>query len=115
MSVFADRIKLARGEKRNEINPPVQHRPNRGGVGSCHGGSVDGPCQWMKRIPTMCTAFSLRDESALYDLLAVLIVKVTLAQLSFVPVTFGTISCSRKTVKNVIINDASTLRRPFPT
>ena len=33
-----------------DINPSVQHMLNCGGVGSCHGGSVDGPYQWIKSI-----------------------------------------------------------------
>ena len=41
VSAFADRIKIARGGKGIDINPSVQHLLNCGGVGSCHGGSVD--------------------------------------------------------------------------
>ena len=41
VSALADRIKIARGGKGIDINPSVQHLLNCGGVGSCHGGSVD--------------------------------------------------------------------------
>merc|ERR1712032_953844 len=50
VSALADRIKIARGAKGIDINPSVQHMLNCGGVGSCHGGSVDGPYQWIKKI-----------------------------------------------------------------
>jgi cathepsin X len=50
VSALADRIKIARGGKGIDINPAVQHLLNCGGVGSCHGGSVDGPYQWLLDI-----------------------------------------------------------------
>jgi len=50
VSALADRIKIARGGMGIDINPSVQHMLNCGGVGSCHGGSVDGPYQWIKSI-----------------------------------------------------------------
>merc|ERR1712039_869460 len=50
VSALADRIKIARGAKGIDINPSVQHMLNCGNVGSCHGGSVDGPYQWIKKI-----------------------------------------------------------------
>jgi len=50
VSALADRIKIARNAKGIDINPSVQHMLNCGGVGSCHGGSVDGPYQWIKKI-----------------------------------------------------------------
>merc|ERR1719321_2629649 len=49
-SALADRIKIARKGKGIDINPSVQHMLNCGNVGSCHGGSVDGPYQWIKSI-----------------------------------------------------------------
>jgi len=50
VSALADRVKIARGAKGIDINPSVQHILNCGGVGSCHGGSVDGPYQWLHSI-----------------------------------------------------------------
>merc|ERR1711968_295485 len=37
----------ARKAKGIDINLSVQHILNCGGVGSCHGGSIDGPYQWL--------------------------------------------------------------------
>merc|ERR1712216_170115 len=50
VSALGDRIKIARKGKGIDINLSVQHMLNCGGVGSCHGGSVDGPYQWIKQI-----------------------------------------------------------------
>ena len=50
VSALGDRIKIARGGKGIDINLAVQHVLNCGNVGSCHGGSVDGPYQWLKQI-----------------------------------------------------------------
>jgi cathepsin X len=50
VSALADRIKIARKGQGIDINPSVQHMLNCGGVGSCHGGTVDGPYQWMHEI-----------------------------------------------------------------
>merc|ERR1719433_1840435 len=50
VSALADRVKIARGGKGIDINPSVQHMLNCGNVGSCHGGSLDGPYQWLMRI-----------------------------------------------------------------
>jgi len=50
VSALADRVKIARGAQGVDINPSVQHMLNCGGVGSCYGGSVDGPYQWLKEI-----------------------------------------------------------------
>merc|ERR1719183_2959087 len=52
VSALADRVKIARNAKGIDINLSVQHLLNCGGVGSCHGGSVDGPYQWMHDIST---------------------------------------------------------------
>jgi len=49
-SALADRIKIARHAEGIDINPSIQHILNCGGVGSCHGGSVDGVYQWLKEI-----------------------------------------------------------------
>merc|ERR1711871_1354573 len=50
VSALGDRIKIARGGKGIDINLSVQHILNCGEVGSCHGGSVDGPYQWLHGI-----------------------------------------------------------------
>jgi len=50
VSALGDRIKIARGAKGIDINLSVQHMLNCGGVGSCHGGSVEGPYQWLHQI-----------------------------------------------------------------
>merc|ERR1719345_254518 len=50
VSALGDRIKIARKAKGIDINLSVQHVLNCGNVGSCHGGSVDGPYQWLHGI-----------------------------------------------------------------
>jgi len=50
VSALADRIKIARHATGADVNPSVQHILNCGNVGSCHGGSVDGPYQWIHEI-----------------------------------------------------------------
>jgi cathepsin X len=50
VSALGDRVKIARGGKGIDINLAVQHVLNCGNVGSCHGGSVDGPYQWLHDI-----------------------------------------------------------------
>jgi cathepsin X len=50
VSALADRVKIARGAQGIDINPSVQHVLNCGGVGTCYGGSVDGPYQWLHEI-----------------------------------------------------------------
>merc|ERR1712054_669012 len=50
VSALGDRIKIKRGAKGIDINLSVQHILNCAGVGSCHGGSVGGPYQWLHRI-----------------------------------------------------------------
>jgi len=50
VSALGDRIKIARQGKGIEIDLSVQHILNCGNVGSCHGGSVDGPYQWLHSI-----------------------------------------------------------------
>lgn len=47
VSALGDRIKIARNATGIDINLSVQHILNCGGVGSCHGGSVLGPYQWL--------------------------------------------------------------------
>jgi len=50
VSALGDRIKIARKAHGIDINLAVQHMLNCGGIGSCHGGSIDGPYQWLERI-----------------------------------------------------------------
>ena len=50
VSALGDRIKIARKGQGIDINVAVQHILNCGNVGSCHGGSVDGPYQWLHQI-----------------------------------------------------------------
>lgn len=50
VSALGDRIKIARNASGIDINLSVQHILNCGGVGSCHGGSVLGPYQWIHEI-----------------------------------------------------------------
>ena len=50
VSALGDRVKIARGGKGIDINLSVQHILNCANVGSCHGGSVDGPYQWLQQI-----------------------------------------------------------------
>ena len=50
ISALGDRIKIARKGMGIDINLAVQHMLNCGNAGSCHGGSVDGPYQWIHQI-----------------------------------------------------------------
>lgn len=52
LSALADRIKIARKGNLGyaDIQLSVQHMLNCGTAGSCHGGSLDGPYQWIKSI-----------------------------------------------------------------
>jgi hypothetical protein len=50
VSALGDRVKIARGGKGIDINLAVQHILNCANVGSCHGGSVDGPYQWLHSV-----------------------------------------------------------------
>ena len=50
LSALADRLKIARGAKGIDINLSVQHLLNCGNAGSCNGGSIDGPYQWIQQI-----------------------------------------------------------------
>merc|ERR1719152_516811 len=58
VSALGDRIKIAQKGEGIEIDLSVQHMLNCGGVGSCHGGSVDGPYQWLKKISETGTGIS---------------------------------------------------------
>jgi len=50
VSALGDRIKIARQAKGVDIALSVQHILNCNGGGSCHGGSVDGPYQWLHKL-----------------------------------------------------------------
>ena len=50
VSAPGDRIKIGRKAQGIDINLSVQHILNCGEVGSCHGGSLLGPYQWILRI-----------------------------------------------------------------
>jgi len=47
VSALGDRVKIARKAASVDINLSVQHILNCANVGSCYGGSVDGPYQWL--------------------------------------------------------------------
>ena len=63
VSALADRVKIARGGRGPDINPSVQHLLNCGNVGSCSGGSVDGPYQWLLNL-SRATGSGLSYETA---------------------------------------------------
>ena len=58
ISALGDRIKIARDAQGVDINLAVQHLLNCGGVGTCKGGSVDGPYQWLMEISKKGTGIS---------------------------------------------------------
>ncbi|CAJ1377372.1 unnamed protein product [Effrenium voratum] len=58
ISALGDRIKIARQGAGVDINLAVQHLLNCGGVGTCRGGTVDGPYQWLKGISEKGTGIS---------------------------------------------------------
>jgi cathepsin X len=58
VSALGDRIKIARKGKGVDINLSVQHMLNCGNVGSCHGGSVMGPYQWIHQMSASGTGIS---------------------------------------------------------
>merc|ERR1712216_969619 len=62
-SALGDRIKIARKAQGIDINLSVQHILNCGGVGSCHGGSVVGPYQWIHSI-TQSTGSGISYETS---------------------------------------------------
>jgi len=63
MSALADRIKIARKGMGIDINLAIQHMLNCGDAGSCHGGSIDGPYQWIESI-SRSTGTGISYESA---------------------------------------------------
>ena len=66
MPTFADRDKIALGAKeQNDIEPSVRHMLNSGDEGSCRGGSVDVPRQWLIRtsVTSPCITHDTRQSS----------------------------------------------------
>ena len=63
VSALGDRIKIARKGKGIDINLSVQHMLNCGNVGSCHGGSVDGPYQWIHKLSRSGTGISYETQN----------------------------------------------------
>ena len=63
VSALADRVKIARKAKGVDINPSVQHILNCHGGGSCHGGSVDGPYQWLHKLSKEGKGISLETSN----------------------------------------------------
>lgn len=62
-SALGDRVKIARKGMGIDINIAVQHILNCGGIGSCHGGSVDGPYQWIHQISATGTGIAFETEN----------------------------------------------------
>jgi len=50
VSALGDRIKIARKAQGPDIHLSVQHILNCANAGSCHGGTVEGPYQWLQSI-----------------------------------------------------------------
>lgn len=50
LSALADRIKIAQRGIGPDIQLSVQHMLNCGNAGSCYGGSIDGPYQWIYEL-----------------------------------------------------------------
>jgi len=50
VSALQDRVKIARDAAGTDVILSVQHMLNCIGSGSCHGGSVDGPYQWISEL-----------------------------------------------------------------
>merc|ERR1712216_849927 len=63
MAALGDRIKIMRKAQAPEINLSVQHILNCGNVGSCHGGSVDGPYQWLHKLSKSGKGISLETSN----------------------------------------------------
>lgn len=64
VSALGDRVKIARKGQGVDINLSVQHILNCAGVGSCYGGSVDGPYQWLHRISRQGTGISYETSNS---------------------------------------------------
>merc|ERR1712151_353853 len=50
VSALGDRVKIARKAQGPDVQLSVQHILNCAGVGSCHGGTIDGPYQWLQSL-----------------------------------------------------------------
>jgi len=64
VSALGDRVKIARKAQGIDINLSVQHILNCGDVGSCYGGSVDGPYQWIHQISRAGTGISYETSNS---------------------------------------------------
>lgn len=58
VSALQDRIKIARNATGVDVTLSVQHILNCANVGSCHGGTVPGPYQWLHKISKTGTGIS---------------------------------------------------------
>lgn len=58
ISALQDRIKIARNATGVDVILSIQHLLNCGNVGTCHGGSLDGPYQWIYEISKTGTGIS---------------------------------------------------------
>jgi cathepsin X len=63
VSALGDRIKIARQGKGIDINLSVQHILNCGNVGSCHGGSISGPYDWLQQISQKGSGIAYETEN----------------------------------------------------
>eukprot|EP00928_Gymnodinium_smaydae_P003979 TRINITY_DN1139_c0_g2_i1.p1 TRINITY_DN1139_c0_g2~~TRINITY_DN1139_c0_g2_i1.p1 ORF type:complete len:388 (-),score=48.71 TRINITY_DN1139_c0_g2_i1:307-1470(-) len=64
VSALQDRIKIARSGKGVDIQLSPQHLISCGGVGSCNGGSIDGPYQWLYNISASGTGISYETSAS---------------------------------------------------
>jgi cathepsin X len=64
VSALGDRVKIARKAQGIDINLSVQHILNCANVGSCYGGSVDGPYQWLHSISRSGTGISYETSNS---------------------------------------------------
>lgn len=63
VSALQDRIKIARESQGPDIILSIQHMLNCGNAGSCYGGSVDGPYQWIKSLSDAGTGISYESSN----------------------------------------------------
>jgi len=64
VSALQDRIRIARNNVGPDAILSIQHMLNCGGIGSCMGGSVNGPYQWIEKI-SAATGSGISYESGL--------------------------------------------------
>lgn len=63
VSALQDRIKIARDSQGPDIILSIQHMLNCGTAGSCYGGSIDGPYQWIKHLSDSGTGISYESSN----------------------------------------------------